>query len=113
MSLEIANGLAKTGLKSTTKLHTNTFLDGKVEMAKFKLAKATINMPKDKMEILEVSADFSTLTSDGQYMALQTKNPSIKRAHCTPELFRYVNSKVFLNLILELLLFWIYCKYKE
>ena len=51
MSLEIANGLAKTGLKSTTKLHTNTFLDGKVEMAKFKLAKATINMPKEFITI--------------------------------------------------------------
>ena len=89
MSMEIANGLAMTGLKSTTKLHTNTFMDGKVEMAGFKLAKATINMPRDKMEILEVSADFSTLTSDGQYLPLQTKNPSIKRASCTPELFRY------------------------
>ena len=105
MSLEIANGLAKTGLKSTTKLHTNTFLDGKVEMAKFKLAKATINMPKDKMEILEVSADFSTLTSDGQYLALQTKNPSVKRAHCTPELFRYVKSKMFLKWIQQYKIF--------
>jgi hypothetical protein len=54
MSLEIANGLAKTGLKSTTKLHTNTYLDGKIEVQGFKLAKATLNMPRDKMEILEL-----------------------------------------------------------
>ena len=64
MSLDIGNGLAKTGLKSTTKLHTSTYLDGKVEVEGFKLAKATVNMPKDKMEILEVSAEFFTLTSD-------------------------------------------------
>jgi hypothetical protein len=87
MSLDVANGMAKTGLKSTTKLHTSTYLDGKVEVEGFKLAKATINMPKDKMEILEVSAEFFALTSDGKYAPLESKNPTNKISGCTPNLF--------------------------
>jgi hypothetical protein len=63
MSVNIGNELAKTGLKSVTKLHTSTFIDGQVELEGFKLAKAIINMPKDKMEFLEVSANFFTLAS--------------------------------------------------
>ena len=88
MSLEIANGLAKTGLKSTTKFHTSTFLDGKVEMKGYKLAEATVNMPRDKMEIIEVSADFQTLAPNGKYLELKTSNPSNKVKGCTAELFR-------------------------
>ena len=89
MSLEVADGLAKTALKSTTKLHTSTFLDGKIEIEGFKLAKATINMPRDKMEIVEVSAEFFTLANNGKYLPLQTNHPSTKIAACTPSLFRY------------------------
>ena len=99
MSLEIANGLAKTGLKSTTKFHTSTFLDGKVEIEGFKLAKATINMPRDKMEIIEVSADFFTLSPNGQYLPLQTKNPSNKITGCTPDLFRYAYFYIYTILV--------------
>ncbi len=56
--MEVHAGVAKTGLKSVNKLHSSTFLDGKVQIDGGKLAKVEMNMPRDTMEILEASADF-------------------------------------------------------
>ena len=58
--MEVDAGVAKTGLKSVTKLHSSTFLDGKVIIDGGKLAKVEVNMPRDTMEIMEASADFYT-----------------------------------------------------
>jgi hypothetical protein len=64
---------SKTGLKSVTKMHTSTFFDAKVAMDGGKLVKAEINMPRDQMEILDVSVDFFTL-QNGDFSELESKH---------------------------------------
>ena len=85
--------VAKTGLKSVTKLHTSTFLDGSVTVDGGKLAKATINMPRDTVEVLDASVDFFTLeTATGEYEVLQSSNAVEAFDGCTSNMF---TSKLF------------------
>lgn len=61
----------KTGLKSVFTLHTSTFLDGQFELDGGKLVMASLNMPKDKMEVLDVSSKFFSLSGPaGSYVEL-------------------------------------------
>ena len=90
MSVDLGNGLAKTGLKTVTKLHTSTFIDGEIELEGFKLVKAIIKMPKDKMEALDVSVSFFTLTPGGSYTLLESTNPVEDIRRCTPTKLRSV-----------------------
>ena len=64
---------AQTGLKSVSKLHTSTFVDGQLLMEGGKLMKAHLNVPKRTVELLDVSVDFLTL-NNGNYEPLASKN---------------------------------------
>ena len=64
---------ARTGLKSVSKLHTSTFFDGKLEMDNGKLMKAELNVPKDTVDVLDVSVDFFTIQND-ELREIQSKN---------------------------------------
>ena len=71
---------ARTGLKSVSKLHTSTFFDGKLEMDNGKLMKAELNVPKDTVDVLDVSVDFFTLQND-ELKEIQSKNEVRKASH--------------------------------
>jgi hypothetical protein len=87
--MEVDAGFAKTGLKSVSKLHSSTFLDGKVVIDGGKLARVDLNMPRDTMEILEASADFYTwqVAEDGRrvYLPLESDNQQEVFVGCSSE----------------------------
>ena len=76
---------AKTGLKSVTRLHTSTFIDVHAEIDGGKLANLQINLPQDKSEILEASADFSIFTNH-EFKPLETMHEEESINTCTPAL---------------------------
>ena len=65
--------LTKTALKSLSTLHTSTFIDGQVQVEKGQLVKAEINVPREKMEILEVAINYYTL-KDNTYQEVTSPN---------------------------------------
>ena len=71
MSVQFEPRGTSTGLKSVTKLHTSSFLDGKVEISGGKLMKAEINVPPNQLEVVEVSSEFF-LVQDEVEVPLQT-----------------------------------------
>ena len=119
--MEVDAGFAKTGLKSVSKLHSSTFLDGKVVIDGGKLARIDLNMPRDTMEILEATADFYTwqVAEDGRrvYLPLESDNQQEVFVGCSSEgndlfgvelcgvaKYHYVpdNELVIVNLFLDL-----------
>ena len=64
---------AKAGLKSVSKLHTSTYFDGKISMDGWKLLEAEMNMPKDTIDVLDVSVDFFSLQNN-EYAVIKSKN---------------------------------------
>ena len=81
---------AKAGLKSLSKLHTSTYLDGQVRMEGGKLMKARLNVPKKTMDILDVSVDFLSLNEQGIYEPLVSKNEAVDYVGCTPDSLNHV-----------------------
>ena len=75
---------AQTGLKSLSKLHTSTFVDGQLQMTGGKLMKAHLNVPKNTVDLIDVSVDFLTLDKDGNYEALSSTNEAQQYQGCTP-----------------------------
>ena len=69
---------ARAGLKSISKLHTSTFFDGKVKMDNGKLLAAEFNMPKDTVDVLDVSVDFFSLQNN-EYKNVESKNEVMYR----------------------------------
>ena len=65
--------LTKTALKSLSTLHTNTFIDGQVQVEKGQLVKAEVNVPREKMEILEVAINYYAL-KDNTYTEVTSPN---------------------------------------
>lgn len=74
---------AKTGLRSLTKLHSSTFVDGQFQMDGRRLVKAQVNMPKETVEVLEASVDFFSYQNDA-FVALKTKANGEEFSGCTP-----------------------------
>ena len=46
--------VARTGLRMVTTLHTSTVVDGQIQMQEGKLLNIDFNMPRDRIEILNV-----------------------------------------------------------
>ncbi len=88
--MTVDNKWAKSGLKSMNKLHTSTFLDGKFVMEGGKMIKAQINVPKEKMDVIDVSVDYFSLNSAGNYEAIISKNVPQKFDGCTPSMMNKV-----------------------
>ena len=65
--------LTKTALKSLSTLHTSTFIDGQVQVQKGQLVKAEVNVPREKMEIVEVAINYYAL-KDNTYQAVASPN---------------------------------------
>ncbi|PSN46112.1 hypothetical protein C0J52_17248 [Blattella germanica] len=59
--------LTKTGLRLVNKLHTNTYVDGKIKIQGGNLVELKVNVPRDKVELLEVSSQLFVL-QDNQYV---------------------------------------------
>ena len=51
---------AQTGLKSISKLHTAAYFDASADIQNGKLIKFNVNMPSDKIDLIEGSAEFFT-----------------------------------------------------
>lgn len=75
----------QTGLKSVTKLHTSTFMDGTVKVKDGQLVTATVNMPRDNIDVLEASVDFFTSDEDGNMIPLESNNPKEDLTLCSPD----------------------------
>ena len=85
----------QAGLKSLSKLHTSTYLDGEARMEGGKLMKARLNVPKKTVDILDVSVDFFSMNEQGSYEALTSENEAVDYAGCTPSAFnRAIGMKV-------------------
>ena len=74
---------ARIGLKSVSRLHTSTFFDGKLEMDNGKLMTAELNVPKDTVDVLDVSVDFFTLQNE-ELKEIQSRNEVHKTSHNSP-----------------------------
>ena len=89
--MEVDAGFAKTGLKSVSKLHSSTFLDGKVLIDGGKLARVEMNMPRDTMEILDATADFYTWqarygdSGEAVYAPLESNNEQEVYVGCSTD----------------------------
>ena len=89
--MEVDAGFAKTGLKSVSKLHSSTFLDGKVLIDGGKLARVEMNMPRDTMEILDATADFYTWqarygdSGEAGYAPLESNNEQEVYVGCSTD----------------------------
>ena len=55
---------AQAGLKSICKFHTSTYFNAKAEMDNWKLLEAEINMPKDTIDLIDISVDFFSLQNN-------------------------------------------------
>ncbi|CAM1325217.1 Uncharacterised protein PB.777, partial [Pycnogonum litorale] len=55
---------AHTGLKMVATLHSSTSLDGKIEMRNGKILTTSLNLPKDKIEILDVQTNIYLIHKD-------------------------------------------------
>jgi Domain of unknown function (DUF1943)/Lipoprotein amino terminal region len=62
---------AKTGLKSVSKLHTSAYIDASADIQNGRLIKVNINLPTEKVELLEASANLFTY-KDGKFHKLRT-----------------------------------------
>ena len=78
--------VTKTGLKSVTKIHTSTFLGGRVDIHGTKLAQVQIKVPREKLEMFEASADFFTFKS-GYFKEIDTYQKQEVLDHCSPKYF--------------------------
>ena len=80
----------QVGLKSLSKLHTSTYLDGEARMEGGKLMKARLNVPKKTVDVLDVSVDFFSMNDQGLYEPLTSQNQAVAYAGCTPDSFNHV-----------------------
>jgi hypothetical protein len=62
---------AKTGLKSISKLHTSAYMDASIDIQNGRLVKVNINLPTDKIELLDASANLLSY-KDGKFHKLST-----------------------------------------
>ncbi len=74
----------RTGLKSVSRLHSSTFVDGALTVEGNKLVSATLNMPRDKMELFEASVDFFTY-ENGAFVDLVSTNAAEEATACSPD----------------------------
>ncbi|KAJ9583535.1 hypothetical protein L9F63_022120 [Diploptera punctata] len=59
--------VAKAGIRLLNTLHTNTYIDGKIKIQGGNLIEFKLNVPRDKIEVLEVSSQLFVLNND-QYL---------------------------------------------
>ena len=70
VSLQIAGEMsvdatvAQTALKSLSTLHTSTLIDGQVQVQGGRLVKAEVNVPREKIEIIDVAIHYYTLQNN-------------------------------------------------
>ena len=77
--------VSKTGLKSITKLHSSAYADVYAEINKGKLFKVHVNLPTEKSEVIDASAEFFTYNS-GNYKELETIHKQNVLDVCTPSI---------------------------
>lgn len=75
--------VTKTGMKSVSKLHTSTYLGGKVDIQGTKMLKIQMKIPKEKFEVFEASADFFSFRS-GEFQELGTYQKREEVELCSP-----------------------------
>ena len=84
MGVDALGGLARTGLKSVSRLRSSTFVDGSVTIDGAKVVTAAFNMPRARQEVLEASVDFFTLSGE-EYEALESDNAVAETMACSPQ----------------------------
>ena len=52
--MTIDSGVSRTGLKMTTSLHSSLALKGRVEMSRSRELSVELDMPEDRIDILDV-----------------------------------------------------------
>ena len=88
MSVLVTPRGSTTGLKSVTKLHASTFVDGRVEVDGGKLVKAEVNVPPNQLEVLDVASEFFVIDNEtGDEVQLETKEDDLQPFQaCSPEI---------------------------
>ncbi|XP_037091139.1 apolipophorins-like [Pollicipes pollicipes] len=74
--------VARTGLKMNTNLHTSTALDGQVVIDSAKIVSIKMNMPKDKVEMLDVRTSFHSVYQN-QEIPLETTSNKVEYGACS------------------------------
>ena len=75
---------AKTGLKSVSKLHSSAYIDAFADIQNGKLIKLNINLPTEKIELVEASADFLTY-KEGEFHQLRTLGAKESLEKCSSD----------------------------
>lgn len=78
---------AKAGLKSMSKLHTSTFVDAHLNINNGKVIKAQVNMPKDTIDVIDVTVDYLSMDDTGSYQPLISSSDPVRFNGCTSNTF--------------------------
>ncbi|XP_076066631.1 uncharacterized protein LOC143039997 [Oratosquilla oratoria] len=78
--------VARSGVKMVSTLHTSTSINGKVVIQGGKLVDVELNMPRDKIEILDVKNQFFHYEGDHEVPALSQKETKFEGCTGAPSL---------------------------
>ncbi|CAH1772638.1 unnamed protein product [Owenia fusiformis] len=75
--------VTKTGLRVVSTLHSSTYAEGKIELQNGQLLNVKVDMPKDKIEVLDVKTRFYILSSDGDREQKMVTSGRVEKEGCT------------------------------
>ncbi|KAG1669608.1 Apolipophorin [Nymphon striatum] len=77
---------AQSGLKMVATMHSSTSLDGKIQMKDGKVLKTVLNVPNDKIEILDVQTSMFLIHQDVEYPQKGIEEERTEMNKCTGDL---------------------------
>ena len=80
--MSVDSFVAKTGLKSNTKLHSSIYANVFVDINRGRKLKVHVNLPTDKTEVIDVTSEFLTFES-GKFKKLVPKYPEQSMDICS------------------------------
>ncbi|XP_023229314.1 uncharacterized protein LOC111629660 [Centruroides sculpturatus] len=92
-------GTARSGLKMVATLHSSTWMDGLVEMRDGQIMKVQLNVPKEKMEIIDVQSRIFLLNEEKEREQTGPRERSKIVSSCTG---RYTNKILGMELCSQL-----------
>ncbi|CAH1244201.1 CTD-3088G3.8 [Branchiostoma lanceolatum] len=75
--------VARCGMKMTTTLHSSTFADGKIILKKGSDLEVKLNMPRDKMEIVNVQSKLFLINQDQEREVRGVEADRVDESACT------------------------------
>lgn len=97
--MSVDAGVAKTGLKMVATLHSSTWVDGLIEVRNGEVARIQMNMPRDKMEFIDVQSKIFLLHNEQEKEQKGALEGSTRVSSCSS---RYTNKVLGFEVCSEL-----------